>query len=377
MSMKAPASVQVARVARSTPAKVAAPRALGPKMFGNTAGLSMSSKGSAPQRGALEVCAALSDLRDRIESVKNTQKITDAMKLVAAAKVRRAQEAVIGGRPFSENLVKVLFAVNARLDGEDAEVPLATVRPVKNVLLVVCTGDRGLCGGFNSFMIKKAEARVAELEAMGVSASLVCVGKKAVKYFANPQRSQYKVVANFDMGNKPTTVEAQAVADQLYSSFIAEDCDKVEILYTKFKSLIATVPTVQTLLPLAAEGEVCDVNGVCVDAAEDEIFKLTSKDGAFAVERESLTTDTSTMESNIVFEQSPSQILEALLPLYMNSQVLRAFQESTASELASRMNAMSTASDNAKELKKSLSLSYNRQRQAKITAELIELCAGS
>lgn len=372
--MKAPASVQVARVTRATSAKVAASRSLGPKMFGNTAGLSMSSKGSAPQRGALEVCAALSDLRDRIESVKNTQKITDAMKLVAAAKVRRAQEAVIGGRPFSENLVKVLFSVNDRLDG-DEEVSLATIRPVKNVLLVVCTGDRGLCGGFNSFMIKKAEKRVAELAEMGVSASLILVGKKAQKYFQ--KRPQYNTIASFDMGNKPTTAEAQAVADQIYASFESEEVDKVELLYTKFKSLIATIPTVQTLLPLAPEGQVCDVNGVCVDAAEDEIFKLTSKDGAFAVERETLTTDTAPMESNIIFEQSPGEIMEALLPLYMNSQVLRAFQESTASELASRMNAMSSASDNAKDLKKSLSLSYNRQRQAKITAELIELCAGS
>merc|ERR1711966_557829 len=325
----------------------------------------------------LKVSANLKELRDRIDSVSSTQKITTAMKLVAAAKVRRAQDAVINARPFSENLVKVLFAVNSRLAGEDVDVPLAAVRPVKSVMLLVCTGDRGLCGGFNNFVIKKAEERVAELEKMGIAVKLVCVGKKAAKYFESPMRSQYTVAASFDMGNAPTTAEAQAVADQVYSEFVSEDSDKVELVYTKFISLIKGNPTIQTLLPLAIEGQVCDINGNCVDATNDEIFKLTSKDGEFAVEREAYETEVASFDGSIVFEQDPNQILDALLPLYMNSQVLRAFQESVASELAARMNAMSNASDNAKELKKSLSLSYNRKRQAKITGELIELVAGA
>jgi len=331
----------------------------------------------------LEVSASLKDLRDRIDSVKSTKKITDAMKLVAAAKVRRAQAAVVGGRPFSENLVKVLFAVNTRLAGEDVDAPLTAVRPVKNVMVVVCTGDRGLCGGYNNFVIKKAEERVAELEKIGVNAQLVCVGKKGAQYFGRrsgenaPMGDLYKVGKTFDMGNAPTTAEAQAVADEIYSSFVSEEADKVELLYTKFVSLISSTPTVQTLLPLTPEGEVCSVNGVCVDAANDEVFKLTSKDGNFAVERESMQTDVAPFEGSIVFEQDPSQILDALLPLYMSSQVLRAFQESVASELAARMNAMNNASDNARDLGKSLSLTYNRKRQAKITAELIELVAGS
>lgn len=320
--------------------------------------------------------ANLKELRDRIESVKSTQKITDAMKLVAAAKVRRAQEAVVGGRPFSENLVKVLFAVNTRLAGEDVEVPLTAVRPVKSVMLVVCTGDRGLCGGYNNFVIKSAESRVAELKKMGVEAKLVLVGKKGAQYFGR-RTDQYNVAKSFDMGNAPTTAEAQAVADEIYAEFVSEEADKVELVYTKFVSLISSTPTIQTLLPLTPAGEVCDVNGNCVDAANDEVFKLTSKDGAFAVERDSIATETMPFEGTIVFEQDPNQILDALLPLYMNSQVLRAFQESVASELAARMNAMNNASDNAKELKKGLSLSYNRKRQAKITAELIELVAGA
>jgi len=330
----------------------------------------------AQQRGALQVRAASAkELRDRIASVKSTQKITDAMKLVAAAKVRRAQEAVIGGRPFSENLVKVLYAVNKYIAGEDVDVPLTAVRPVKSVMVVCVTGDRGLCGGFNSFVIRKAEARYNELKEQGIDCRLLLVGKKGASYFKN--RPQYEVCKIVDMGQMPTTAEAQAVSDEIFSSFVSEDVDKVELIYTKFVSLISSSPVVQTLLPMTNEGELCDINGKCVDATEDEIFNLTSKDGKFAVEREAITTETSEFEGVLTFEQDPNQILDALLPLYMNSTILRCLQESLASELAARMTAMASASDNAKELSKSLNLSYNRQRQAKITGEIIELVSGA
>lgn len=173
--------------------------------------------------------AALKDLRDRIGSVKNTKKITDAMKLVAAAKVRKAQSAVLGARPFSENLVKVLFAVNSRLAGEDVEVPLTAVRPVKTVraggpcqprhrlafllrlaqvLLLILSGDRGLCGGYNNFIIKKSEARIRELTALGVKVKVVTIGKKCGSYYK--RRPQYNLVKSFEMGSSPTTAEAQA-----------------------------------------------------------------------------------------------------------------------------------------------------------------------
>jgi len=368
MVLKAPAS-QVAANNKVVASRVSA-------FNGKAISARMPARVAAPNKGPMEISANLKVLRDRIGSVASTQKITDAMKLVAAAKVRRAQEAVIGGRPFSENLVKVLFAVNTRLQGEDVDVPLTAVRPVKKVLLVVCTGDRGLCGGFNNFVIKKTEKRVAELTAMGVECNLVCVGKKGAQYFKR-RADQYPMDKIFDMGGAPTTGEAQGVADEIFSSFVSEDVDKVELVYTKFVSLINSVPTIQTLLPLTTEGQVCDVNGNCVDAANDEVFKLTTKDGQFAVERDAVTTETASFEGTIVFEQDPNQILDALLPLYMNSQILRAFQESVASELAARMQAMSNASDNAKELKKELSGVYNRKRQAKITGELIELVAGA
>merc|ERR1719393_368764 len=289
--------------------------------------------------------ASAKEMRDRISSVGNTKKITDAMKLVAAAKVRKAQDAVIGARPFSESLVKVLFAINSKLAGEDVDVPLT-------------------------------EQRLSELKAQGVEAKLITVGKKGGVYF-NRRTEQYNLVKRFDMGQAPSTQDAQTIADEIFAEFTSEEVDKVEMIYSRFVSLISAEPTVQTLLPLSKEGEVCNAEGVCVDAADDEIFKLTSEDGQFSVKREANDTEVSEFEGVMQFEQDPNQILDALMPLYMNSQILRALQESLASELAARMNAMSTASDNAKELKKTLSLVYNRARQAKITSEIIELVAGA
>merc|ERR1711881_662193 len=139
-------------------------------------------------------------LRDRMESVKNTKKITDAMKLVAAAKVRRAQEAVINGRPFSENLVKVLYGVNQRAQNEDLDTPLTNIRSVISVMLAVVTGDRGLCGGYNSYMIKKAEARFMELTGQGIEVDMVLIGAKGEAYFS---RRNYPSRKYFDCGQNP------------------------------------------------------------------------------------------------------------------------------------------------------------------------------
>jgi F-type H+-transporting ATPase subunit gamma len=200
------------------------------------------------QRASLQVVAGLKEVRDRIVSVKNTKKITEAMKLVAAAKVRRAQEAVVNGRPFSENLVKVLYGVNQRLRVEDVDSPLCEVRPVKTVLLVVLTGDRGLCGGYNNFIIKKTEARYRELTAMGLKVKLVLVGNKGRQYFS--RRPQYDIAKSFALGATPTTREAQAVADEIFADFVSAEVDKVELVYTKFVSLISSNPTIQTPAPV-------------------------------------------------------------------------------------------------------------------------------
>ncbi|KAF7831292.1 ATP synthase gamma chain, chloroplastic [Senna tora] len=298
------------------------------------------------------------------------------MKLVAAARVRRAQEAVISGRPFSEKLVEVLYDINGRLQSEDVDVPLTNVRPVRKVALVVVTGDRGLCGGFNNAVTKKAEKRIEELKNFGLDYTVISVGKKGNSYFR--RRSYIPVDRFIEGGGFPTTKEAQAIADDVFSLFVSEEVDKVELVYTKFVSLVKSDPVIHTLLPLSPKGEIRDVNGNCVDAINDEFFRLTSKEGKLAVERES----GRKMRENVLsplmeFEQDPVQILDAMMPLYLNSQILRALQESIASELAARMAAMSNATDNADELKKNLSIVYNRERQAKITGELLEIVAGA
>merc|ERR1712054_26967 len=325
----------------------------------------------------VQVCASgLKALRDRMDSVKNTKKITDAMKLVAAAKVRRAQEAVLNGRPFAENLVKVLYGVNQRLQDEDVDSPLTCIRPVKTVMLVVVTGDRGLCGGYNNFVIKKSVARIQELNEMGVNCKVLNIGKKGASFFKR-RANKYKLSKQFGLGGAPTIKEAQAMADEIFAEFVSSEVDKVELLYTKFVSLINSEPTIQTLLPMARSGELCDINGKCVDFAEDEVFRLTTTDGKMSVTRDKINMNTPQLDSSLIFEQEPTQILDALLPLYMNSIVLRALQESLASELAARMNAMNSASDNASSLRKSLSLIYNRRRQAAITSQIIEIVSGA
>ncbi|KAL0320803.1 UNVERIFIED_CONTAM: ATP synthase gamma chain, chloroplastic [Sesamum radiatum] len=290
----------------------------------------------------------LRELRGRIETVKNTQKITEAMKLVAAAKCQL----------------------------EDVEVPLTAIRPVKRVALVVITGDRGLCGGFNNAILKKAEARIAALKSLGLDCTLISVGKKGNAYF---QRRANVDVERFVEGDSfPTSKEAQVIADDVFSLFLTEEVDKVELLYTKFVSLIKSDPVIHTLLPLSAKGEACDVNGESVDASEDEFFRLTTKEGKLTVERDHIMgRKKANLLLNYQFEQDPAQILDALMPLYLNSQILRALQESYASELAARMNAMSNATENAVELKRSLSIAYNRERQAKITGEILEIVAGA
>ncbi|XP_073014149.1 ATP synthase gamma chain 1, chloroplastic [Typha latifolia] len=336
---------------------------------------SSSSPSSRSTLPSSPIRCSLRDLRERIDSVKNTQKITEAMKLVAAAKVRRAQEAVVSGRPFSETLVEVLYNINEQLQTDDVDVPLTSVRPVKKIALVVVTGDRGLCGGFNNAIIKKAESRIKDLTSLGLDYTIISVGKKGNSYFQ--RRPQIPVDRFLEGGSLPNAKDAQAIADDVFSLFISEEVDKVELLYTKFVSLVKSDPVIHTLLPLSPKGEICDINGVCVDAAEDELFRLTTREGKLTVERETVRTPTPSFSPILQFEQDPVQILDALLPLYLNSQILRALQESLASELAARMSAMSNASDNAVELKKTLSTAYNRQRQAKITGEILEIVAGA
>ncbi|QSJ19910.1 F0F1 ATP synthase subunit gamma [Nostoc sp. UHCC 0702] len=308
----------------------------------------------------------LKAIRDRIQSVKNTKKITEAMRLVAAARVRRAQEQVLATRPFADRLAQVLYGLQSRLRFEEANLPLLRKREVKSVGLLVISGDRGLCGGYNSNVIRRAENRAKELQAEGVNYTFVVVGRKAGQYF---QRRNQPIDGTYSgLEQIPTAAEANEIADQLLSLFLSEKVDRIELIYTKFVSLVSSRPVVQTLLPLDLQG---------LEAGDDEIFRLTTRGGQFQVEREKVTQQVRAFPRDMIFEQDPVQILDSLLPLYLSNQLLRALQESAASELAARMTAMSNASENAGELITTLTLSYNKARQAAITQELLEVVGGA
>ncbi len=288
------------------------------------------------------------------------------MRLVAAAKVRRAQEQVIATRPFADRLAQVLNNLQTRMKFEDADLPLLKAREAKTVAILVVSGDRGLCGAYNSNVIRRAEIRAKELAAQGVNYRFVLVGRKAIQYF---QRREQPIEATYTgLEQIPTAAEAASISDQLLSLFLAEEVDRVEMIYTRFISLISSRPVVQTLLPLDPQG---------LEDPDDEIFRLTTRSGQFQVEREKVEAPNREIPRDMIFEQDPVQILEALLPLYLNNQLLRALQESAASELAARMTAMNNASDNAKQLIGTLTISYNKARQAAITQELLEVVAGA
>ncbi|KGG13477.1 MULTISPECIES: F0F1 ATP synthase subunit gamma [Prochlorococcus] len=313
--------------------------------------------------------ANLKEIRDRIVSVKNTRKITEAMRLVAAAKVRRAQDQVLKSRPFADRLARVLENIQSRMQFETADSPLLQTREVKKITLLAVTGDRGLCGGYNTNIIKRTEQRYNELKNQGYLPDLVLIGRKAITYFQN-RSSQYKVRASFqDLEQVPTSTDAESVTSEVLAEFLSASTDRVEVIYTKFVSLVSCNPVVQTLLPLDPQG---------IAEEDDEIFRLTTKDSRLVIEKDAApSNEQPKLPSDVLFEQSPDQLLNSLLPLYLQNQLLRALQESAASELASRMTAMNNASDNAKELAKTLNLTYNKARQAAITQEILEVVGGA
>ena len=313
--------------------------------------------------------ANLKEIRDRIVSVKNTRKITEAMRLVAAAKVRRAQDQVLKSRPFADKLARVLQNIQTRMQFETSDSPLLSKRKVETISLVCITADRGLCGGYNNNIIKKVEIRYDELIKQGYKPQLILVGKKAIGYFQN-RKDKYTIKGTFkELEQVPTASDAEGITNDVLAEFISESSDRVEIIYTKFITLVSCSPVVQTLLPLDPQG---------IAEKNDEIFRLTTKNSQLRVEKSNIqASDKSELPSDMVFEQSPDQLLDSLLPLYLQNQVLRALQESAASELACRMTAMNNASDNAKELASTLNLTYNKARQAAITQEILEVVGGA
>ena len=291
------------------------------------------------------------------------------MRLVAAAKVRRAQDQVLKSRPFADKLARVLQNIQTRMQFETSDSPLLSKRKVETISLVCVTADRGLCGGYNNNIIKKVEIRYDELINQGYRPQLILVGKKAIGYFQN-RKDKYTIKRTFkELEQVPTASDAEGITNDVLAEFISESSDRVEIIYTKFITLVSCSPVVQTLLPLDPQG---------IAEKNDEIFRLTTKNSQLRVEKSNIqASDKSELPSDMVFEQSPDQLLDSLLPLYLQNQVLRALQESAASELACRMTAMNNASDNAKELASTLNLTYNKARQAAITQEILEVVGGA
>jgi len=244
-------------------------------------------------------------------------------------------------------------------------LPILEVRDVKTVALVLVTGDRGLCGSYNSFAIKAATKRIEKLKAQGIKTELVLVGRKGEQWF---NRRPTPIVGRFVLGNNPAPSVGSQLANLLVAKFLSKEVDAAEIIYTRFINLITSEPSIRTLLPLSLTG---------IESEEDEVFKVTTKDGKMVMKKQAPTDSTPAKMPDYIFEDEPAEILSTMLTLYFSATIMRCMQESVASELASRMTAMQSASTNAKKIIGTLSQVYNRARQATVTAEILEISAGA
>ncbi len=286
--------------------------------------------------------ASLQDIRRRISSVKNTRQITAAMKLVAGAKLRRATENAQAARPYQESLTKVLGRVAEA--SPDAELPLLERRDeVQSVLLVVFTSDRGLCGGFNSNLLRDTERRVRELQAEGREVSIITVGKKARDYLV--KRGYPVTESHIDVDPKEFAATAAMLGSKLRVAYVDQGTDQVQLVFNRFVSTMTQRPTAFEMLPISVRDDGAD-----------------KADGAAGDYR---------------YEPRGEAILAALLPLYLDTVLLQAMLETEAGEQAARMTAMDSATRNATDIIGNLTLQYNRARQAAITKELIEIVSGA
>ncbi len=282
------------------------------------------------------------DLRRRIRTIRNTQQITRAMKMVAAARLRRAQEAVMSRRPYSDRMLSVLRSVAARV--EQPSHPLLVERPVQRILLVLVTSDRGLCGAFNSNAIRAAQYYRAH---HGEQISLLAVGRKGRDFF---RRHKVAMVSeHVDWFLRPVQwAHARSLANEIAALYADESVDAVDFIYNEFKSMLSQRVRVERILPVKAV-----IRGSAAVAAQEP------------------------PRVDYIYEEPPAELFRTLLPRYVESQVYRALVESQAAELAARMTAMDAATNNAGELIDTLTLNLNRARQAAITKEIIEIVSGA
>ena len=279
---------------------------------------------------------SLKQIKRRIGSVTSTQQITRAMKLVAAARLRRAQENIIKARPYSLKLRKVIRELAARTDRSIH--PLLDERPAKNVAIVVVTGDRGLCGSFNTNIIREAQ-KVMEEESEA-KVSLITVGRKGTEFFARRDFDIAESLSNFF--NELHFSHAAMLGQIIVHGFKQHGLDRVYLVYNEFKSAIQQFVIREQLLPIIPD-----------EFEEDE------------------------SHTEFIFEPSEFQILDAILPQYINIQLWRVLLESYAAEMGARMTAMENATESAAELIDMLTLHYNKARQAAITTELLEVVSGA
>lgn len=288
--------------------------------------------------------ANLKAIRQRIKSVQSTGKITRAMKMVAAAKVRRAQARVVASRPFTQAVVRVLRACVAEVAAVDLQdLPLLHKRPIKKVAIIVLSSDRGLCGGYNTTVFREVLSRITALKESGKEVALITVGLKAVSFFKSVKIEKLKSYSLLPA--IPSVEEAKLIARQAEELYTTGQVDAIEIIGTDFISLIRSEVITTNFLPV-------------------ELPKGLDESG--------------TLKPLRLFEPSVEAVMaDELLPKYVENVIYQALLEASASELAARMNAMTNASNNARDLISSLTLVYNKARQAAITQELLEIVAGA
>jgi len=287
--------------------------------------------------------ASLKDVQTKIGGVKKTSQITSAMNMVAAAKLRGAQQKMEDFRPYTEKFNQAMASLSANM--ESGQFPLMEFRHVQTVEIVIVSSDRGLCGSFNSNIFKATEKLIDQYESEGKKVTLVCVGKKGNAYFrkrAQVRKAYTDIMGNFQMFN------ARAIAQDIAGNFLAGEADKVHVIYGKFQSVAVQRPETETLLPVQPE-----VN-------ESEAEEAQAGGG-----------------SDYIYEPSPAEIMDVLLPLYMNVMIYHAMLETGASEHAARMTAMDNATRACKDMIHDLTLLYNKARQAGITAELMDIVGGA
>ncbi len=287
--------------------------------------------------------ASLKELRNRIASVKATQKITKAMQMVAAAKLRRAQMAAEAARPYAERMERVLGNIASSIT-PSPESPKLLVGNGKDAvhLLLVCTSERGLCGGFNSSIVRLAREHINKLQAAGKTVKIICVGRKGFDQLKRQYEKQIVEVIDLRSVRQLGFENATGIAEKIVARFEAGEYDVVTLFYSKFKSVVSQIPTAQQIIP--------------------PVFEKKESSGP-----------------SVAYEYEPEEedILTDLLPRNLATQIFRALLENAASEQGARMSAMDSATRNAGDMIKKQTITYNRTRQAMITKELIEIISGA